>query len=83
MKRLFFDQWGDATALTWILSIVAIFAALCLGLAQLVYQTDKKGCRDTAHKLGYEWDHGFWTGCLVQTDDGWVDIEKVRVELDG
>lgn len=54
-------------------AMFVVFAMLSLGPIAGAH-----ACHCKAEAQGLESDWGFWTGCLVKTENGWMDYDRLR-----
>jgi hypothetical protein len=45
-------------------------------LVVLGYYVEKNGCQEYAKILKFEYKHTFNSGCMLNTDQGWIDRDN-------
>lgn len=76
MNDLFEDVITPALIM---ISISVIFLLPVIGI---VYWAEKSQCEAKATKQNLEYDYGLLQGCMVKTDKGWMDYDRLIYKKD-
>lgn len=52
---------------------------ICIILALGACMWDSYSCGNRARQMGFQSEWGLSTGCMIKTQNGWVDIDHYRV----
>ena len=44
-----------------------------------LYFLSEKTCKETIEKQGYEYFFSVYTGCMIKSENKWIDYQKYRV----
>lgn len=77
----------DETLFEFILSVIVFpFILLCLviitPLCGIWYFGAKYTCEAKAEAQNLEWDFGVAKGCMVKTENGWMDYDRLIYKKD-
>lgn len=58
---------------------VAIFILCGALLCVLVNWLQDMNCKSVAQKMGVQYQYGFFSGCMIKTEDGWILLNRYFV----
>lgn len=64
------------------LIIIALAVIFTLPIIGIVYWADKSQCEAKATKQNLEYDYGPLQGCMVKTEKGWMDYDRLIYKKD-
>lgn len=64
------------------LTIIALIVLFSLPIIGVAYWADKSQCEAKATKQNLEYDYGPLQGCMVKTDKGWMDYDRLIYKKD-
>lgn len=71
------DDYGLTVLGVLLAGFTVITVLFCIILVP-VYFLDREVCSDKAEAMNRDSRYGFFTGCMVETDDGWFPLDQVR-----
>lgn len=78
MRKLKLRNNYGFTSLGAFLMGIAVVVFLFLLIMVPVYFLDREVCEDKADAMNRDSRYGFFTGCMVETDDGYFPLDQVR-----
>ena len=71
------DDYGP-TVLGVLLAVFTFVTLLFAIILVPVYFLDREVCASKADAMDRDSRYGFFTGCMVETDNGWFPLDQVR-----
>lgn len=63
--------------------IIGLFGALFIGGVGLIgYKAHEYKCKSKATTQNMEYDYGLFKGCMVKTENGWMDYNRLIYKKD-
>ena len=72
-----YDDLFDFIFLGIVIPIVLFFIIIILPLCGIGYFGAKYTCYAKAEAQNLEWDFGVAKGCMVKTENGWMDYDRL------
>lgn len=65
-----------------VLSLVLIGVLVIGGSGLVLYKVHEYKCEAKATTQNMEYDYGLFKGCMVKTENGWMDYNKLIYKMD-
>ena len=59
-----------------ILVFIILFSIVSVAVLLISYPLELYSCKQTSNAMNLDYKYGFWSGCLVQVDNRWIDIDN-------
>lgn len=75
------EEFKDLIAMIVTMLIITLIAILTLAVTPS-YLIGRATCSAKAEAQGYEYEFGMFKGCMVKTEKGWMDYNKLIYKKD-